>query len=447
MDDKTTKDTEQLFDSSLLGFAPPIKRRNRPNLCFPVAFDPSCPDLEGELSDEELACVFIYVKYFEANGKLPPSQTFRSILRAGFKRFGLDDSVLTNDYVDSHLFKDLFLYDPNKKLGDAIRRLVGFPNSESSVEECAHAIKFASELLTLRHNSPVPILPTTGDIKRAIVAQIIVPELGSPMPSPETIVRKLSCKSWKEAVKIALNIDEAQARDQLNSKIELEDLMQDYKAAFKYFNGDTFEGDDRFLTYDQLDQFREELGGLGYRRYTNFIRKAVDAGIYININDLRRHAQLPINQVTDNRRTRRTQELWSKQQIVDGYMAAWEHFGLQNDPPTHAQLVEISLLQTDAINSAGKLDSAIAHARSIPEVRVPSQKAIESHFYSLTRLLGHLEHEDKVPMDIISDNRLGRMASVSLEKVRDPRELPTCVANRMMEMTIGTRMPQDSFAR
>lgn len=438
MDDVIAKKVDPLFDASKLGLAPPIKRRNRANLRFPVSFDPDCPTLDRALTKLELACVYVYLDYFNLNGKLPPAERFRSALRAGFRKYGLDASVLSDQMIDSELFKDLFPLDPNKKLGDAVRRLAGFPNSESTAEECAYAIKYASDLLTLQKNSPVRILPTTGDIKRAIAAQLIVPELGSPMPSPETIVRQLGAATWKDAVKIALGISEQRAIDQLQTKVSLEDLMEDYKRAFEYFYGETFDEDDRYLTYDQLEQFREEKGGLGYRRYSNFIRKAVDAGIYININDLRRHAGLPVNKTSDNRKVRRTQEKWNPKQIVDGYMAAWKHIGLEQDPPTHAQLVEISLLQTSAINKSGMLDPVVAQARSIPEIRVPTQKAIEDHFYSLTRLLGHLEQEEHIPVRISSDSRIGKMAAVSLEKGRDPNLMPACIAERMHELASRT---------
>ena len=392
---------------------------------FPVNFDPEASSIIEELEEDERAAIAIYLRYYAEEGHYPSNKDKYSVLFEGGRELGCS-IPLTEEHIDKKMFTDLFPFNGQISFTDAMKRFLGVGNTDVTDEECRETLRWLSEDLTRRAKSDKRIIPSTSDLARAIKERRIVPALGCPPPSYTTIVNHLGPGSWEKIVTEVLKATPKEKAASLKVVLTLDELAQDYRDAFYVQNN--LLPKDGVLTFDDLEAYKKE-GGVGKHAYKSFFSKETQQGRVANLNNVRRKAELPIDESLESRKSRRTTTRWgNKTEVYAAYMLLWKRKGLENDPPTSTELKQASGEQTPFMDLPEGLRSRAAIEANVPTVAIPNLRTVQQYFKSMTQLLGYVEKTRREEM-VLSNGRVEMMANYAEDKGLDLSEVPLCVEN------------------
>ncbi len=398
---------------------------------FDVLRDKEHPDfpsfLSGVLSDRQIKALVIFKEYTENH--ISPITTIKR-LKAIFSNNGLviDDKEIRSLFYNAFThYKDISIY-------MALKRLTTAENSEFSRDECIEAIRWMTQDLTAK-NKGILKLPKSQDIEDYRNQGVIIPTTGTVVPTLSTLYYKIyrgeRGHTLPDMIFICVpNIPMKAILDQLQVKVSKQMLVRDYEKAMEWFRAvDPKVASSGILTYEDLDRFAEESCGLGSARYKHFILRTKNE-CKITLNDIRELAECKRDPVKDLYETRAKRIVWEKQDVLEAYIKLWENYGLDQDPPTVAEIAYHSKQQTICINKIGKLDTE-DHLEEygkefikegLPSFLIPNISSIEKHFGSLSGLLGYIDREPAIDITVnVSSNK--RLYELHKSALRYP-ELP-----------------------
>lgn len=390
---------------------------------YGILTNPEHPDfpqyLTDALNESQLRALEIFTEYTREHvSPITTVKRLASIFKSG--------DLILNEVEIRSLFHNTFEHYQDISIYMALKRLTTGENCEFSRDECIEAIRWMTRDLTSSNEGKLT-LPKSQDITDYRDADTVIPTTGTVVPTLSTLYYKIyrgkTGHTLPDMIFICVpNIPMKAILDQLQVKVTKQMLVRDYQKAMEWFKTvDPQVYGSGLLTYDDLDRFAEESCGLGSGRYKHFILQTKNE-CKITLNDIRELAGYRRDPAKDLYETRSIRITWEKEEVLEAYIKLWEGFGLDQDPPTVAEVGYYSKQQTILINEAGEVDIVAFGEANLPAFLVPNISSIEKHFGTFSSLLGHIDSDTKngITVTVSSDKRLYELHKSALKY----RELP-----------------------